>query len=271
MTKQPKHQPSTESDDPAVQAEWRRLEAERLAEERAEAREDADEAAHEPAARRARGQWPLIAFVIALVAGIIAALVVNRPRPKTASQDSPSSAASRERDVFGDDASAAASDAARRLVRVASAAEVPPDRLVVRVGLRDDRSRDRLEALLAASGLRLEGDLAAAAEAAKTAEGAVAAERLAVSGRPETVDQLLDALAAASTVLSLEADGLLAEPPTPPQPDTPEDSEEPAATEPAPAETAPAAAVAPPARVRLWIELFEMPAEASPPAAEAAP
>lgn len=61
-------------DEAAVAAEWRKLEAERLAEEREEAREDADEDAP-PAGRR----WPWRALAAALIAGLVLALALNWP------------------------------------------------------------------------------------------------------------------------------------------------------------------------------------------------
>jgi len=258
MTKPHNHPPSPEPDDPAVQAEWRRLEEERLAEERAEAREDAEEAAHEPAGRRPRGTWPLIAFAIALAAGIVAALVVNRPPPATTTADGQAAAVSRTVGAWGEHAAGDAEDAGRRLVRVASTAVIPPERLWVRIGLRGERGRDRFETLLASSGLRIEGDLDAAA-ADGAAEEEAAAEKLAVSGRPAAVDKLLDALASSSALLTLEAEGLLAEPPAE---EGPAQAAEPAAEEP-PAEPEPAARQ--PERVRLRIEIIELPSE--PPAA----
>jgi len=66
-------QPAPSDPDDAVDAEWRKLEAERIAEERDEAREDALEAA--PAAKR----WPWWAFAAALAAGVILAMLINSP------------------------------------------------------------------------------------------------------------------------------------------------------------------------------------------------
>lgn len=61
--------------DPAVEAEWRRLEEERIAEERAEASEDAVEPPRPPVPR-----WEWLAMAGALAAGLLVALVVNMPR-----------------------------------------------------------------------------------------------------------------------------------------------------------------------------------------------
>lgn len=65
----------TADDDAEVEAEWRRIERERLEEEIAEAREDAAEAADEPM----RHRWPWLALAAALAAGVLAAVVINRP------------------------------------------------------------------------------------------------------------------------------------------------------------------------------------------------
>jgi hypothetical protein len=62
------------AEDAKVREEWRRLERERLDEEIAEAREDA--AVQEP---RPRIRWlAWIAFAVALVAGIVVTIVINR-------------------------------------------------------------------------------------------------------------------------------------------------------------------------------------------------
>jgi hypothetical protein len=61
-------------DEAAVAAEWRKLEAERLAEEREEAREDAEDDAP-PAGR----QWPWRSLAAALMAGLLLALALNWP------------------------------------------------------------------------------------------------------------------------------------------------------------------------------------------------
>lgn len=64
-----------ETDDPAVEEEWRRLEEQRLAEERAEACEDAAEPARPPLPR-----WGWLAIAGALAAGLLVAALVNVPR-----------------------------------------------------------------------------------------------------------------------------------------------------------------------------------------------
>ena len=65
----------TADDDAEVEAEWRRIERERLEEEIAEARDDAAEPVDEPM----RHRWPWLALAGALAAGVLAAVVINRP------------------------------------------------------------------------------------------------------------------------------------------------------------------------------------------------
>jgi hypothetical protein len=62
-------------DDAEVEGEWRRIERERLEEEIAEARDDAAEPVDEPM----RHRWPWLALAGALAAGVLAAVVINRP------------------------------------------------------------------------------------------------------------------------------------------------------------------------------------------------
>jgi len=66
--------PAGDPDEAAVAAEWRKIEAERIAEEREEAREDADDGVPPTAAR-----WPWQAFAAALVAGLVLAIALNWP------------------------------------------------------------------------------------------------------------------------------------------------------------------------------------------------
>ena len=63
--------PATGGDDAAVDTEWRKLEAERIAEERAEAREDVVEA--EPL----RPRWTWLAMAASLAAGVLVAVGLN--------------------------------------------------------------------------------------------------------------------------------------------------------------------------------------------------
>lgn len=251
MTNSPAHDPSDDRpqghDDPAVQAEWRRLEAERLAEERAEAREDADEATHQPDARRNDRIWQPLAFAVALAAGIVVAALVNRPRQQPSNEDAQAQAVKQALDSWREAGGGEPADGAGpRLKRAASTATLPAERLAIRVALRDGAGRERLESLLAASGLRIEGDLEAAVQGA-SAQDDTPSERLAVSGRPAAVDALLDALAAASAVLAIEGDGVFVDASTP--------AAEAAQPEPAPAV---------PERVRLWIEIADRAAEPAP-------
>lgn len=63
------------ADDAEVEEEWRRIERQRLDEEIAEAQEDAAE----PPRQTMRQQWPWLALAAALAAGMLVAVVVNRP------------------------------------------------------------------------------------------------------------------------------------------------------------------------------------------------
>jgi len=65
--------PAREDDEAAVDSEWRKIEAQRIAEEQEEAREDLLDP--EPPRRR----WPLLALAAALVAGLLAAVLLNSP------------------------------------------------------------------------------------------------------------------------------------------------------------------------------------------------
>jgi len=80
-------QPAPTDPNDAVDAEWRKLEAERIAEERNEAREDALDPV------RAPKRWPWWAFAAALAAGVILAIVINSPAVLTRQDDPPPPAA----------------------------------------------------------------------------------------------------------------------------------------------------------------------------------
>jgi hypothetical protein len=66
-------QPAPTDPDDAVDAEWRKLEAERIAEDRNEAGEDALDTPTAPA------RWPWWAFAAALAAGVILTILINSP------------------------------------------------------------------------------------------------------------------------------------------------------------------------------------------------
>lgn len=69
--------PQPEDEDGPVADEWRRLERQRIADERREAREDAGEATREGPRRG----WPWPFLALALAAGLVAALLVNARPP----------------------------------------------------------------------------------------------------------------------------------------------------------------------------------------------
>lgn len=86
----PANPPAAAGDDAVVQMEWQRLERQRIEEERVEAEEDAAERAPRP-----RLPWP--ALLVALAAGLIAALVINAVLLTVRPQAPPAADASGER------------------------------------------------------------------------------------------------------------------------------------------------------------------------------
>lgn len=191
--------------DPVLEAEWQRLEAERLAEERAEASDDAEEAAHHQPPPAADRRALMLAFAVSLVAGGVVAVLMNRPQPKPASDAEQVAAVRRAVDEWAE--ANRIDEAALRAAgirRIASTATVPSDQLSIRVVIRDQQGRDRLESLLAASGLRIESDRD------QPTESEVMIDSLAVSGKPVDVDALLDRLIASPTMLEVRSPALLA-------------------------------------------------------------
>jgi hypothetical protein len=77
-----------DADDAKVDAEWRRLEHERIAQERAEAGEDIEAAAAEQP-KHGLPAWQLIAMAVALLGGVFMTLFLNRIQP-VASRSDPS-------------------------------------------------------------------------------------------------------------------------------------------------------------------------------------
>ena len=200
--------------DPEVKAEWQRIETQRIAEEQAEAKEDSQ------APRVAgRPRWPLRAWQTAAMAGALAAgvlvtLVLNRPRVEqegreTAMVSAPrmaarslSRAAADKSVVQGLAEHDAIEDANRRSIVLITAADAPPTGLRVRVRLRDERGRQRLEELLAASHVRIQTDEFAQSKSDRKKESD---EIIGGSGTPAALDALLAALSEPSDSLVLEA------------------------------------------------------------------
>ena len=200
--------------DPEVKAEWQRIETQRIAEEQAEAKEDSQ------APRvAARPRWPLRAWQTAAMAGALAAgvlvtLVLNRPRVEqegreTAMVSAPrmaarslSRAAADKSVVQGLAEHDAIEDANRRSIVLITAADAPPTGLRVRVRLRDERGRQRLEELLAASHVRIQTDEFAQSKSDRKKESD---EIIGGSGTPAAIDALLAALSEPSDSLVLEA------------------------------------------------------------------
>jgi hypothetical protein len=74
----PPSPPAPDPDDAVVENEWRRIEDARIAEELAEAREEVESPPH-PRAGSWLPAWQIIAFALALAAGIAAAVLIDRP------------------------------------------------------------------------------------------------------------------------------------------------------------------------------------------------
>ena len=200
--------------DPEVKAEWQRIETQRIAEEQAEAKEDSQ------APRVAgRPRWPLRAWQTAAMAGALAAgvlvtLVLNRPRVEqegreTAMVSAPrmaarslSRAAADKSVVQGLAEHDAIEDANRRSIVLITAADAPPTGLRVRVRLRNEQGRQRLEELLAASHVRIQTDEFAQSKSDRKKESD---EIIGGSGTPAAIDALLAALSEPSDSLVLEA------------------------------------------------------------------
>jgi len=200
--------------DPEVKAEWQRIETQRIAEEQAEAKEDSQ------APRVAgRPRWPLrvwqtAAMAGALAAGVLVTLVLNRPRVEQEGREtamvSPPRMAARSLSRAAADKSVvqglaehdAMRDANRRSIVLITAADAPPTGLRVRVRLRDEQGRQRLEELLAASHVRIQTDEFAQAKSDGNKESD---EIIGGSGTPAAIDALLAALSEPSDSLVLEA------------------------------------------------------------------
>lgn len=74
MNEPASHGPIRDADEAAVDSEWRKIEAARIAEEQEEAREDLLDAE-----RPRRRNWPWLGFAAALAAGLLAAVLLNTP------------------------------------------------------------------------------------------------------------------------------------------------------------------------------------------------
>ena len=200
--------------DPEVKAEWQRIETQRIAEEQAEAKEDS----HAPRVA-GRPRWPLrvwqtAAMAGALAAGVLVTLVLNRPRVEQEGREtamvSPPRLAARSLSRDAADKSVvqglaehdAMRDANRRSIVLITAADAPPTGLRVRVRLRDEQGRQRLEELLAASHVRIQTDNFALA---KSDRKKGSDEIIGGSGTPAAIDALLASLSEPSDSLVLEA------------------------------------------------------------------
>ncbi len=167
--------PATGDDvDAAVEDEWRRIERERIAEEVEEAREDAI-AEEAPPLRR----WPWLAFVAALTAGVIAAVVLNSP-------------AAISRRMVAPRQEPAAAEAAKPAVAAAS------DREELTLIVAGPEGRKRLAALLDASGIeRIDGpddDEQIRGAGIGEAGASIEDDRLEVAADPAAVEAFLAAL-----------------------------------------------------------------------------
>jgi hypothetical protein len=70
-----------DADDAKVDAEWRRIEEERIAQERAEAVEDVEPGRAETQPGPGLPRWQMIAMALALIGGLAMALFFNRSQP----------------------------------------------------------------------------------------------------------------------------------------------------------------------------------------------
>ena len=230
------------ADDAEVEAEWRRIERQRLEGEIAEAVDDAAE----PAAEPMRQRWPWVALAGALAAGVLVAVAINRPgglgdREAALVETRPEGrravdAAGQERakvaDTWLEDTATVPAAAAVPApaetaaparggigappAAAADAEQEPPVR-TVSYRIRSAADRQRLDDLLAASGLgagkahleeaeRLRRTAAAGGEAeaghgagseANQTDGGPVPERIELSGPAGAVASLEAALAAA--------------------------------------------------------------------------
>jgi hypothetical protein len=172
------------SDDAAVAAEWRRLEAERIAEEREEAHEDEVEAV----APRPHSRWPWLALAGALAAGVLVAVVLNAPRPDREVALAPPP---------GGDAWAIPRSAAVETLAAKQAPAAPSDAAAapafadeeIEVVVNAPAGRAAVEELLAASGIVV-GDARRARAAFEPDPG----ERIEVVASSEAIDAFLAAV-----------------------------------------------------------------------------
>ncbi|MFM8733644.1 MAG: hypothetical protein ACKOC8_00380 [Pirellulales bacterium] len=192
-------------EDAAVEAEWRKLEAERIEEERDEARDDAIEAPA-PAPRR----WPWVALAASLAAGVLVAAFLNLSldRRREVAMEAPSAellADARPAAVVPppeQPAEKAVSAEAPRPMTAAAArskAAAPPRTMAAReVALRVDgpRGRRALGRLLAEAGISgRDGDNdPAAGKRAGAAVATMADDRLELVASPAAIDAFVAAV-----------------------------------------------------------------------------
>tara|TARA_B100000073_G_C23627723_1_gene531229 strand:- start:38 stop:817 length:780 start_codon:yes stop_codon:yes gene_type:complete len=195
--------------DPKIQAEWNRLEDKRISEERAEADVDAEEAHEHHFHQDLNRRFVWRAFTVALIAGLALAVFLNRSEPEPESNVSQAVAVQRAVDIWAE-VNQIHEEALLNAVirRIQSTAAVPENQRVLQVIVCDEKGRDRMESLLAASGLRIESDQ-------KPVEGEEEIDSLVVSGPPAEVDALIDRFIASPTMLEVVSPALLAKgPPT---------------------------------------------------------
>lgn len=222
-----------------VEAEWRRIERQRLEGEIAEARDDAAEPAPEPMRQR----WPWIALAGALAAGVLVAVVINRPggpadrevalveqdatrRQANGAEDSEKQAIEpRVADKWLEEtqeASEKLTAAAAAPAREKAAAVAEPAVRTVTYRIRTAADRERLDALVEASastkrepmgqqqGQQAADQMPSEANRAqakpgsgemnlRVRKGGAAAERIEISGPAAAIASLVDALAATQT------------------------------------------------------------------------
>jgi len=200
--------PSPSGDDAAVVTEWRKLEAERVAEERAEALENAIE----PVAGQRRPPWPWLALLGALAAGVLVAVGLNPPASRRARDVALAPASP----VVGDAGAAVQPDEGAATATVPAAAAVAEQAAAhpaedanapglaaeeIEVVLESPGGRAAVERLLTESGI----ELPPTGRAADTGRAGAAADRRSAADDQGTTDRESDRIEVIASPEAIEA------------------------------------------------------------------